>query len=65
MVAQIPMLAISGGWSRVFNAICQVVALLTKGRFTTVRSTNHFPQSQNPLVFDKLMREFMREADSR
>ncbi len=65
LASKIPILVISGGWSPAFDAISQVVARLTNGRFVTVRSSNHFPQMENPEVFNDLVDGFAREADTR
>ena len=65
LAAKIPVLAISGGWSPAFDAICHVVARLTNGRVATVRSPTHFPQLENPAEFNQVVEMFMHEADSR
>ncbi len=62
--ANIPVLAISGGWSPAFDAICQVVARLTNGRTVTVKSPTHFPQLENAEEFNRVVEAFMREAKS-
>ena len=62
--AKIPTLIITGGWNPAFDAIGQVVARLTNGRFATVRAPNHFPQMENPEALNDLLDAFAREAEA-
>ncbi len=59
--AKIPVLVITGGWSRSLDAVARLVADVTGGRQATVTSANHFPQLENPDQFNAVVDAFMRE----
>lgn len=56
--AKIPVLTISGGWSPVFDAVSQIGAELTNGQHVIVPSKNHFPQFENPEMFNSIVGDF-------
>ncbi len=62
--AGVPVLVVSGGWSPVFDVVGDVVARMTKGRYVTVASPNHFPQSENSHEFNRVVDSFMRAAEA-
>jgi pimeloyl-ACP methyl ester carboxylesterase len=59
--AKIPVLVISGGWSPTFDAIGELAAKLTGGKFVVVPSPNHFPQLANPEAFNSALLSFANE----
>jgi len=60
--AKIPVLVISGGWSPIFDAIGELGAKLTGGKFVIVPSPNHFPQLANPEAFNSALLSFANES---
>ena len=56
--AKIPVLTISGGWSPTFDAVSQLGAELTRGKHVIVQSRNHFPQLENPDLFNNVVSDF-------
>ena len=62
--AGIPVLVISGGWSPVFDVVCDTIARLTAGRHVTVASPNHFPQLANPADFNAVLDRFLRDVET-
>ena len=61
--AHVPTLVISGGWSPFFDAVSANAARLTGGRHVIVRSPNHFVQLAGAEEFNRVVDEFMRDAD--
>jgi pimeloyl-ACP methyl ester carboxylesterase len=57
--SKIPVLIISGGWSPTFDAIGELAAELTHGEHVIVPSMNHFPQLENPDVFNDTITAFV------
>jgi pimeloyl-ACP methyl ester carboxylesterase len=63
--AHIPVLVISGGYDPGQDAKAGIVAKLTHGRHVIVPSPNHFVQQMNPKEFNRVINDFMSEADRR
>jgi pimeloyl-ACP methyl ester carboxylesterase len=63
--ANIPVLVISGGYSPAQDKKAEIVARLTRGRHVIVSSPNHFVQQMNPKEFNRVVNDFMSEADRR
>ena len=63
--AGIPTLIITGGWNPLYDAGADILAKLTHGRHVIVKSPTHFVQLANADDFNKVVVDFMREADSR
>ena len=61
--AGIPVLVVTGGWSSARDMEGDLIAKLTHGRHVIVRSPSHFVQAANPVEFNKVALDFMREAD--
>ena len=61
--ARIPVLLISGDWSPSIQAVGEVGARATGGRHVIMPSPNHFPQLENPDVFNGIVEAFMREHE--
>ena len=61
--AHIPVLVISGGWSPSFEKADDVVARMLHARRVVVSSPNHFVQLSNPTEFNKVVSDFMHQAD--
>jgi pimeloyl-ACP methyl ester carboxylesterase len=62
--AGIPVLVISGGWSRVFDGLSKVTAQLTGGAHKVVRSEDHFPQLSSPGAFNNAVSAFWRTTST-
>ncbi len=60
----IPLLVVSGGWNRAFEANADAVARLGGGRRIVIRSEHHFTQLEAD-AFNDVLAEFMSGADSR
>ena len=63
--AGIPVLVISGGWSRSFDLTSEIVARQLHGRHVIVASPNHFVQQENAPEFNKVVAAFMASAPVR
>jgi pimeloyl-ACP methyl ester carboxylesterase len=63
VAAGIPILVISGGWSPSYDALSELTARLMHGKHVIVKSPNHFVQNSNPEEFNRVVDEFMRQAD--
>ncbi len=63
--AGIPTLIITGGWNPLYDAGADILAKLTHGRHVIVKSPTHFVQLANADDFNKVVVDFMREADGR
>ena len=61
--AHIPVLVISGGYSPAQDETAEIVAKLTHGRHVIVSSPNHFVQQMNPKEFNRVVNDFMSDAD--
>ena len=58
--AGIPLLVISGGWSKAFDATCAIVATRGGGRHVVCPSPHHFPQ-WNGKPFNDMLARFWQE----
>jgi pimeloyl-ACP methyl ester carboxylesterase len=58
--ANIPLLVVSGGWSKAVDVTADVVAQLGNGRRVTIPSPHHFPQAISD-SFNDLLDQFIRE----
>ncbi len=63
--ADIPVLIITGGWNPSYDAAGDTLAKLTGGKHVIVRSPNHFVQASSPDAFNKVVVDFMHEADAK
>jgi pimeloyl-ACP methyl ester carboxylesterase len=63
--SHIPVLVISGGYSPAQDKVAEIVAKLTHGRHVIVSSPNHFVQQMNPKEFNRVVNDFMSDADRR
>ena len=61
--ARIPVLVISGGWSPSFEKADDVIARMLNARRVVVSSPNHFVQLSNPSEFNKVVSDFMHQAE--
>jgi pimeloyl-ACP methyl ester carboxylesterase len=61
--ANIPVLAIAGDWSPPIQAATTLGARATNGRYVEMASPNHFPQFENPEVFNRILESFLREVE--
>ena len=61
--AGIPVLVISGGYSPGQETTAAAVAKATSGRHTVVSCGSHFVQQANPGEFNRIVHEFMWQAD--
>lgn len=59
--AGIPLLVVTGGWSRAFEASSDVVAAIGGGRRAVVKSPHHFPQMVSD-EFNQILAAFMQES---
>jgi len=62
--AAIPVLLISGGWSPAFDYIAQKGAAKMNGEIATVPSPNHYPQLENPEIFNRVVEDLMHTRDA-
>ena len=62
VAAHIPVLVISGGWSRSFDLTSEIVAKQLHGRHVVVRSPDHFVQQENATEFNAIVSAFMKDA---
>ncbi len=63
--AHIPVLVVSGGYSPAQDKKAEIVAKLTHGRHVVVSSPNHFVQQMNSKEFNRVVNDFMSEAERR
>jgi pimeloyl-ACP methyl ester carboxylesterase len=61
--AHIPVLIVTGGWSPSRDQLGELAARLIGGRHVIVPSTNHIIMASNPTDFNKVVTNFMRNAD--
>jgi pimeloyl-ACP methyl ester carboxylesterase len=61
---QVPLLVVSGGWSRAMDVTADVVATLGRGERVTLPSPHHFPQLASD-EFNALLVRFIAEANAR
>jgi pimeloyl-ACP methyl ester carboxylesterase len=59
--AGIPLLVVTGGWSRGIDVTADVVAELGNGRRVTIVSPHHFPQAVST-EFNQLLVQFIRNS---
>ena len=59
--ARIPLLVVTGGWSKAVDVTADVVAQLGNGKRATIPSPHHFPQVISD-DFNKLLLRFMHET---
>ena len=62
--AGIPVLIVTGGYSKGQEATGDALARILHGRHVVVPSPNHFVQESNPADFNRVVDAFMREADA-
>lgn len=60
----IPLLVVTGGWSRAFDVTGDVVCALGKGRRLVIASPHHFPQLVRD-EFNRALVAFMTEAEAK
>ena len=63
--AGVPVLVISGGWSPAFEKADDAVAKMLGARRVVVASPNHYVQLSNPVEFNRVVDDFMKQADRR
>ena len=62
--AGIPLMVVTGGWSRAFEATADRVAAVGSGRRVVIKSDHHFPQVVSD-EFNQVLAAFMTASDTR